>query len=66
MGEGDSPFCLESDDLFQSFHQPRSNLLAPVSLDLNLSTCLLVDILIMFLAVLLELEAMLNGDFLKF
>ena len=65
-GEGCSPFLLEPDDLFQSLHQSRSHLLAPVSLYLDSCTCRWVDVLIMFLAVLLENEAMFNGNFLKF
>lgn len=65
-GEGRSPFLLEPDHLFQSFHQAWSYLLAPMSLNLDFYTCRRVDVLIMFLAVLLELEAMFNGDFFKF
>ena len=58
-----APPLLEPDDLFQSLHQSRSYLLAPMSLNLDFCTCCRVDILIMFLAVLPELEAMFNGDF---
>ena len=65
-GEARSPFLLEPDDLFQSLHQSRSHLLAPMSLYLDFCTCRRVDVLIMFLAVLLEYEAMFNGDFLEF
>lgn len=66
-GENLSPtLLLEPDDLFQSLHQIGSNLLAPVSFNLNFSTCRRVYILIMFFAVLPELEAMFNGEFLKF
>lgn len=65
-GEGGAHFLLEPDDLFQSLHQSWSDLLAPVSLNLDFYTCRRVNVLIMFLAVLLKLEAMFNGDFLKF